>query len=41
MCRLPARMKLEKKKKVFDVLCMHLSSKYAEMHSNTLLLPFY
>jgi hypothetical protein len=25
----------------FHVLCMYLSSKHAEMHSNTLLLPFY
>jgi hypothetical protein len=35
----------KKKKKIlnsfFHVLCMYLSSKHAEMHSNTLLLPFY
>jgi hypothetical protein len=31
--RLPARMKLKK----INLLC----SKHAEMHSNTLLLPFY
>jgi hypothetical protein len=41
---LPARMKLKKKKKEekksFHVLCIYLSSKHAEMHGNTLLLPF-
>jgi hypothetical protein len=43
----PARVHETKKKiktffnKFFHVLCMYLSSKHAEMHSNTLLLPFY
>jgi hypothetical protein len=34
----------ETKKKVFfsfHVLCMYLSSKHAEVHSNTFFLPFY
>jgi hypothetical protein len=39
--RLPARMKLKKGLIFVHVLCMYLSSKHAEMHSNTLLLPFY
>jgi hypothetical protein len=36
-----AGMKLKKNKKFFHVLCMYLSSKHAEMHSNTILLHFY
>jgi hypothetical protein len=39
--RLPARMKLNKFKYLFHVLYMYLSSKHAEMYSNTLLLPLY
>jgi hypothetical protein len=37
----PAGTHETKKKKIFHVLYMYLSSKHAEMHSNTLLLLFY
>jgi hypothetical protein len=33
--------KTKKKKKFFIKNILYLSSKHAEMHSNTLLLPFY
>jgi hypothetical protein len=37
----PAGTHETKKNKFFHVLCMYLSSKHAEMHRNTPLLPFY